>query len=143
MSTVEDAILSAGGIMPPAIVCPSCGRAGPPSTFKDVRADARFAFPLICAREYLERERDDAEVARLAAPATWDSERGNDVRAERNRRLDASVWTVLPGSPLTAECQAAWAEYRLALNALTVTFASPVDVIFPVEPRITFSQAST
>lgn len=140
MSTVEDAILSAGGVVPPAIVCPSCGRAGPPSTFKDVRADARFAFPLICAREYLERERDDAHAARHDASATWDSERGNDVRGERNRRLDACVWTVLPGSPLTPASQAAWAAHRAALNAITVTFAQPSDVAWPAEPETIYAE---
>lgn len=139
MSSVEDVIAAAGGTVPQSITCPSCGRRGPPSTFKDVREDVRFAFAFICGAEFLERERDDAETARRELPETWESERGNDVRAERNRRLDACVWTVLPGSPLTPECRAAWAAHRAALNAITISFAAPKDVIWPTDPELSYA----
>ena len=44
----------------------------------------------------------------------------NFIRNERNRRLDASAWTIRADSPLTPENQAAWLEYLKTLQRLTV-----------------------
>lgn len=42
-------------------------------------------------------------------------------RAERNRRLDACLWTIARDSPLSEATQDAWIDYRDALRALDLS----------------------
>lgn len=53
------------------------------------------------------------------------------VRAERNRLLAASDWTVLPDVP--AANQTAWREYRQALRDITAQ-PDPFNIIWPAPP---------
>ncbi|MCD1591818.1 phage tail assembly chaperone [Qipengyuania citrea] len=80
----------------------------------------------------------------INAPAVpnegWDGEKGNDIRAERNQRIAAAQWAVLPGSPLSTECQAAFLEYIKALHRLTIDFDAPASVVWPDEPALDFGE---
>lgn len=63
---------------------------------------------------------------------------------KRNRRLQASDWTQMPDSALSAEKKAEWATYRQALRDVPQQFPPDVDKvatnpfaggrIFPVKP---------
>lgn len=68
-----------------------------------------------------------------ADPLNW-----NDIRAERDARLNASIWAVLPGSPLTDECQGDFASYRAYLHRVTIDFAHPDLVQWPTIPDYCF-----
>lgn len=53
---------------------------------------------------------------------------------QRNQLLSASDWTQIPGNPLTAEQQAAWATYRQELRDITAQSGYPFNVIWPTPP---------
>lgn len=55
------------------------------------------------------------------------------VRAERNRRLAASDWAVLPDVPMTVERRQQWEAYRQALRDITDQ-ADPATIVWPVPP---------
>ena len=50
-----------------------------------------------------------------------------ELYEKRNRRLEASDWTQVPDSPLSAEKKAEWATYRQALRDIPQQFPSDVD----------------
>ena len=56
------------------------------------------------------------------------------IRTERNTRLTACDWTILPDTPLTSEQQTAWQTYRQALRDLPQTYATPAAVVWPETP---------
>ena len=56
-----------------------------------------------------------------------------EVRDERNGKLNSSDWTQLPDSPLTEEQKNAWRQYRQELRDIT-NQANPFEVIYPVQP---------
>lgn len=61
----------------------------------------------------------------------------NDVRTERNTRLQQSDWTQGADSPLTAEKKAEWATYRTTLRDVPAnvgTISSVDDVTWPTKP---------
>jgi hypothetical protein len=58
----------------------------------------------------------------------------DDVRAERNQKLNACDWTQLPDSPLDAATKTAYETYRQALRDVTSQAGFPTDVTWPVEP---------
>jgi len=81
---------------------------------------------------------DEPEDMPEVTAAPWDSELGEEVRAERNSRIAATDWMVLPDSPHQRSLLtrgALWL-YREALRNLTKTFASPEDVEWPAEPGV-------
>lgn len=61
------------------------------------------------------------------------SKKWQEVREERNSRLNSSDWTQLPDSPLTEEQKNAWRQYRQELRDIT-NQANPFEVIYPVQP---------
>jgi hypothetical protein len=54
------------------------------------------------------------------------------LREERNKRLAACDWTVLPDSPVDVQ---AWSEYRQALRDLPANTTDPKLAIFPTKPE--------
>lgn len=54
------------------------------------------------------------------------------VRAERDRRLQASDWTQLPDAPIATKD--AWAIYRQALRDITEQ-PDPFNIVWPVPPQ--------
>jgi hypothetical protein len=78
--------------------------------------------------EITEVELTDEEIAALrpADEAAW-----NALRAERNRRLADTDWTVLGDSPTPT---AAWKAYRQALRDLPVNTTDPFNPVWPTPP---------
>lgn len=58
----------------------------------------------------------------------WDA-----VRAERNRRITASDWVMLPDVQMSEERRAAWTSYRQALRDVT-SQPDPLNIAWPVAP---------
>ena len=56
-----------------------------------------------------------------------------EVRDERNARLNSSDWTQAADSPFTEEQKNAWRQYRQELRDIT-NQANPFEVIYPVQP---------
>ena len=53
------------------------------------------------------------------------------IRAERNRRLTASDWAMLPDAKVSKPY---WENYRQALRDVPQRFATPEEVVWPQEP---------
>jgi len=63
----------------------------------------------------------------------WETADADLVREERNERIAATDWMVLPDSPAQRSMisRANLWNYRAALRDITKTFASPEDVVWP------------
>jgi hypothetical protein len=78
----------------------------------------------------------DAELEQRAADASAGVDLAwSMLRADRNARLAASDWTVLPGAPLSTEARDAWTRYRQELRDLTETTVNPMDPEWPQDPN--------
>jgi len=62
--------------------------------------------------------------------ALRDSDNWKSLRAERDRRLSACDWCVLPDKPVSQ----AWMDYRQALRDLPANTVDPANPVWPVEP---------
>jgi len=86
------------------------------------------------------KARQDAEDAAAAAERNSPEARGERIRAERDRRLTACDYLMMPDYPLGEAERAAWVEYRQALRDLPEAegfpWGGPDDpaVPWPVEP---------
>lgn len=78
--------------------------------------------------ETVETELTPEEIAALepADAAAW-----NNLRAERNRLLAESDWTVLADTPTPT---AAWKTYRQALRDLPGNTTDPFNPVWPTPP---------
>ena len=56
------------------------------------------------------------------------------VRADRDRKLAASDWTVLADSPLTTAKKTEWKTYRTALRDISAAEGFPHTMEWPTEP---------
>ena len=65
-----------------------------------------------------------ADMGRLAA----------EMRAERDRRLGASDWTMLLDVSLSDQKRTAWVAYRQALRDVTSQPGFPADISWPTSP---------
>lgn len=74
-------------------------------------------------------QRKPASVGPIPEEAAWAV-----LRAERNRRLARSDWTVLPDSPLSPEKVAEWKVYRQALRDLPENTTDPANPVWPAPP---------
>jgi hypothetical protein len=94
---------------------------GPNSRFTEQEYGERVA-PYVAAWEAgkarLEAEAAAAEAARLTAYNSPEA-RAARIRAERNARIAATDYLMLPDSPITEGERAAWKEYRAALRGIT------------------------
>ena len=66
--------------------------------------------------------------------AARETKLSSSLRAERNRRLTESDWTVLADSPLTTAKKTEWKAYRTALRNFTAGEGFPFSVEWPTEP---------
>lgn len=57
------------------------------------------------------------------------------VRSERNKKLNATDWAVLPDSPLSDEKKQQYQNYRQALRDLPQTLSTVEDLVWPVQPE--------
>lgn len=132
---MEDVLRAAGEEVPATIQCQSCGKIGSPSTMKHVDGDSHFGVTYVCAAEFLSFIR---EPLPSLPDSGWNSELGLYIKSQRNKLLNSTQWTTQRGSPLTEACQDLWVAYHVALNALTITFAEPADVVWPVQPGLEY-----
>lgn len=103
------------------VQCRSCGHPRSPKIMDETGRCNN------CRAEIQRRWDHRSEVPEV----TWD-----DVRAQRNTLVAESVWTVLPGSPLSAASQTLFAEYLAALHRVTVDYPSPTAVVWPTKPDL-------
>ena len=104
--------------------------------------------PYVAAWER-EKARRDAQAGKEVAEARTPQRLAESVRRERNARIAATDYLMLPDSPLTEEGRAAWRQYRAALRDMTQLDGFPWDgpesAPWPVRPlggadaRTTFS----
>jgi len=59
------------------------------------------------------------------------SNKANEIRSERNRKLSESDWTQLTDSPVN---KTTWATYRQALRDITNQAKFPSEITWPVSP---------
>lgn len=118
----------------------------------DIVACADFTFDPFC--EWTDRDVVRGEGGRFYfadeyTPSNSTIEWAAQIRAERNRRLKASDFAMLPDSPLDENARTAFAEYRQALRDISEVDGFPwggwsVDadaeamalVPWPVEPKV-------
>lgn len=62
------------------------------------------------------------------------NEMADDIRDQRNTKLDNSDWTQISDSPLSAADKTLWQTYRQALRDITDQTGFPTDVTWPTEP---------
>ena len=72
--------------------------------------------------------------AETAYRTSIDNQVATSVRAERNRKLAASDWTVLTDSPLTTAKKTEWKTYRTALRDISAAEGFPHTMEWPTEP---------
>lgn len=63
-----------------------------------------------------------------------DNQAAARVRADRDRKLAASDWTVLTDSPLTTAKKTEWKTYRTALRNISAAEGFPHTMEWPTEP---------
>ena len=79
--------------------------------------------------ELIEEPMTEAEIAERESQHLESAWRA--LRAERDRRLAESDWTVLGDSPTPT---AAWKAYRQALRDLPANTTDPFNVVWPTPP---------
>lgn len=67
------------------------------------------------------------------------AERPVEARVTRNCLLDGCMWTILPDSPLTSECQSEWHAYRAALHALLKDDPDQSSLVWPEPPALVYT----
>lgn len=143
--TLEEALLEFGfhadQINPEGYECPCCGqtsRAWAMSSDADI-TDVRCTTCAIDLAREKQAIAEAHELERLAKEEPWATPCGLELKAERNRRIDAARWAVDPlTSPLTPSSQSQFAEYIRTLNRLTVDFEGPAEVVWPELPTQEF-----
>jgi hypothetical protein len=66
-----------------------------------------------------EKSRLDAEAEKQAKEANTPERLAEAIRKERNARIAATDYLMLPDYPLTEEKRSAWEQYRVALRGIT------------------------
>ena len=102
------------------------GEVDPATQYHDMLAGQPVDMPIRPSRQHI----FDYETTRWFDPRTPETE-WPTVRAERDRRLQASDWTQLPDVPLAT--RGAWAAYRQALRDITGQ-PDPFNIVWPVAP---------
>ena len=63
-----------------------------------------------------------------------DDEAAAGIRSERDQKLTACDWTILPDSPLSDDAKTEWQTYRQALRDMPADSGFPHSVTWPTEP---------
>ena len=86
--------------------------------------------------EILEDEVVDYQTKRLKTEEEIAGEKTGqweNIRGERNRKLEESDWTQISDSPLSDEMKVEWRVYRQALRDIT-NYEDPWSVLWPTKP---------
>ena len=100
-------------------------------------ASAAYLCHTCASGPFREEQAAQAAAARAQLDA-WATDAAAVVRVERDRRVNACLWTSDPSAPLTEDCRAAWADYRAQLHRLTLDFPGPAAVVWPMEPAMEY-----
>lgn len=143
------AIMAARGDTAEPLYACRCKRQLPPESFlctDDLGDDTLPRFVCATCASHAHRvavaAQDAAQAALLAA---WDTEEGKACKVERDRRVNATLWTTAEGSPLTEECRAEWTSWRAAMFRLTIDLPGPIanDAPgWPPEPGYAYSTSA-
>ena len=142
------AILAARGDVAADLYRCKCKRELPPESFActDGLPGGLPRFVCYTCASHAHRLAISAQEAEAAAQlAAWDTEAGKACRAERDRRVNATLWTTADGSPLTEECRAEWTIWRAAMFRLTLDLPGPIanDAPgWPAEPVYAYSTSA-
>lgn len=134
-------IMKARGEEPADIYSCRCGRMLPAPSFvctDELGPDLPRFVCSTCASDVHRRALAAQEQAEAAQLDPWDTEAGRALKVDRDRRVNGSLWTDAPGSPLTSACRAAWTAWRTTLFRLTLDFAGPEEVTWPEEPGLEY-----
>ncbi len=136
--TLEAVLQEAGHDTAGRFLCGGCGRDFPAFALAVASDIEGTDEPYLCACCII-----DIERARPAPdqPKGWDSEIGQSLKAERARLLDAYSWTMRIDSPLTNQCQKAWAQWAIDLNQMTLN-SDPESWAFPNPPDLEYMDPS-
>ncbi len=85
-------------------------------------------------RYFADAERKNLSFEAMVSPPPTTDELWAALRAERNRRLAACDWTVLPDVPLSVEKIDEWKVYRQALRDLPENTTDPGNPVWPAPP---------
>ena len=141
LPTLQQVLESRGDTVAETYVCGCCPRTGTANAFAcmaDVPGDHPAFLCWTCASGPHRRAVARQEAEALAEFQPWDTDLGIHLKVERDRRINASLWTTAAGSPLTMECRDAWRAWRTLMHRITLDFASPDDFEWPEEPPLTF-----
>ncbi len=137
LNTLEDILIARGE--PAADIdkwadCPECGRTARPFALISVVDDPAFTSDFVCSPCFLA-----VSTTPAASPVSpWDSEHGAALKGQRNVELDRWRWTVMPDSPLSAPCKAAWLDPLRTLHRMTVDCTDPALWSWPVVPALEY-----
>lgn len=139
------AVMEARGDTPENEYACRCGRTLPADSFActdGLGADLPRFVCFTCA-SHAHRVALAAQEAHAAAQlAAWDTELAKACKAERDRRVNGTLWTTATGSPLTQECQDAWTSWRQSMFRLTIDLPGPIpndSGDWPAEPGLDYS----
>lgn len=137
------AALEAGGHTPADVYgCPTCARSGPAAGFVSTAGLPGDQPPFVC-HTCASGPFRDAQAAALeaerAALAAWETDAAMACRLERDRLINASLWTTAEGSPLSPACREAWAVWRSAMFRITLDYAGPDSVVWPEAPPLSYT----
>ncbi len=135
-------------INPDGYVCPTCNTVSPawamnaPVPLENeevVLADIRCTNCTIDLERQAIFEAEQLEKARLEVEEPWNTDEGIALKIERNRRINEAMWAVDENtSPLAEAAKEEWRTYVSQLHRITVDYTCPADVVWPVEPAITY-----
>lgn len=74
--------------------------------------------------------------------SSWNSDYGIELKTERNRLLDSVRWTIMPDTPLSTACQAAFKAYMTTLQQMTLTTPTTTWV-WPTVPKLEYPSVIT
>ena len=96
--------------------------------------DGQWFTRFIVGPEFTDNAEATAAEQETAYRTSVDNRVAASVRADRDRKLAASDWTVLTDSPLTTAKKTEWKTYRTALRDISAAEGFPHTMEWPTEP---------
>lgn len=128
--TLEDFQNTRYGPNKPKSSCDCCGIATVPFALVEHADFGGF----VCGHCITDKER----TLLAENPVANMEEEWNLIKSQRNRILEQYAWTIQRGSPLNTACQKAFETLMKNLHKLTITYATPAEVIWPDIPTLEY-----